>query len=254
MSDGRPAAPPGYSRFTLRDAVIVARADVAGSVREALKDAGTLHGWAATQPGARAYHGRATAWGARLPLGGPEVVVRHARHGGLLAALTGDLFLWPGRAPWELEAANRLLAAGVGTPELVAYALHRAWGAFCRVDVCTRRLPEGDDFPGVWRDASAADRERMLAATAALLHALAKAQAFHADLNVKNVYLARESGGFRAYALDVDRVVFLEAGDAGAMTRNIGRLARSLRKARQQFGLDVPDESIATLRRLAGAA
>lgn len=254
MSGARLVAPPGYTRFALRDAIVVARDDVADGIAEAMRDVRTLHCWAATVPGARAYHGRATVWGTRLPISGMEIVVRHAQHGGALAALTGDLFLTPSRAPWELEVSLRLRAAGVMTPELVAYVLYPAGPGLCRVDVATRRLPDGGDFPAVWTGADASAREGMLAATATLVKALGAAGAHHADLNVKNVYLAGEGPSWRAYALDVDRVRFFPAGDHRARQLTLARLVRSMEKSRTQFGLSIDETTIATLTRLAGSA
>ncbi|MBX3132468.1 MAG: hypothetical protein KF689_03625 [Gemmatimonadaceae bacterium] len=247
MSDAGPAAPAGYRRLDLRDATVIARHDAVRGVEDALQETRTLHCWAATVPGARPFQGRATAWGTTLPRGGPAVVVRHARHGGMFAAITGDRFLWPGRAPWELEASERLRAAGVPTPAVVAYALYPAGPGFCRCDVATARLPDGGDFPDLWRTADATTRDAMLTAAASLVRALGLVNAHHEDLNAKNVYLAREGSGWRAYALDVDRVRFLRDGDGRATALNLARLTRSLRKARQQFGLAISDEEIAAL-------
>lgn len=248
MSGAVVAAPPGYTRTQVGDATVVARNDAVDGVCEAFKGVRTLHCWAATLPGARAYQGRATAWGARLPGTTLDVVVRHSRHGGLLAPITGDRFRWPSRAPWELEASLRLLAAGVPTPALVAYALYPAGLGFCRADVATLRLPEGQDFPALWRAADAGTREDALAATAALVRLLARADALHEDLNVKNVYLAQTSGGLTAYALDVDRVRF---GVSDASARTVARLTRSMRKAREQFGLALDDATIDGFARVA---
>lgn len=251
MSEAGPAAPPGYTRLIVRDATVVARHDAVSGVEDALKETRTLHGWASTVPSAKAFQGRATAWGTTLPRGGPAVVVRHARHGGLLAALTGDRFLWPGRAPWELEASERLRSAGVPTPAVVAYALYPAGPGFCRCDVATARLPEGGDLPSLWADADPASRDSMLTATAALVRALGLVNAHHEDLNAKNIYLVREGQGWRAYALDVDRVRFLAAGDGRAAALNFARLERSLKKGRLQFGLVISDDDVRALQRRA---
>lgn len=249
MSDAGPSAPSGYTRLVVRDATVIARHDAVFGVQEALRETRTLHCWAATVPGAKPFQGRATAWGTTLPRGGPAVVVRHARHGGFFAAITGDRFLWPGRAPWELEASERLRDAGVPTPAVVAYVLYPAGPGFCRCDVATARLPDGGDLPMVWTGASAADRAAMLTAVASLVRALGLVQAQHEDLNAKNVYLTREGSGFRAFALDVDRVRFLAPGDARATSLNLARLLRSLRKLRERAGLDIDDDALALLER-----
>jgi 3-deoxy-D-manno-octulosonic acid kinase len=254
VSGARLVAPPGYTRFALRDATVVARDDAVEGVKEALKDVRTLHCWAATVPGARAYHGRATVWGTRLPIAGHEIVVRHAQHGGMLAVFTGDRFVAPGRAPWELEVSLRLRAAGVRTPEVIAYVVYPAGPGLCRIDVATRRLPDGGDFPALWATADEPTRERMLAATAALVQALGAAGAHHEDLNVKNVYLSRGGGDWLAYALDVDRVRFLPPGDDRARQLTLARLVRSMEKSRTQFNLKIADADIAMLTRLVGSA
>lgn len=251
MSEAGPSAPPGYTRLSVRDATVIARHDAVPGLEDALKETRTLHCWAATVPGAKAFQGRATAWGTTLPRGGPSVVVRHARHGGLFASFTGDRFLWPGRAPWELEASERLRAAGVPTPAVVAYVLYPAGPGFCRCDVATARLPEGADLPQAWAEASEHDRDAILTATAALVRALGLVNAHHEDLNAKNVYLAREGNGWRAFALDVDRVRFLAPGDGRAPALNLARLLRSLRKRRERSGLEISDEQLALLERRA---
>ena len=249
MTDAGPSAPPGYTRITVGDTTVIARHDAVAGVQDALGQVRTLHGWAATAPGARPFQGRTTAWGATLPRGGPAVVVRHARHGGLFAPLTGDRFLWPGRAPWELEVSERLRASGVPTPAVVAYVLYPAGPGFCRCDVATARLPEGGDLPQVWQDADAGARDGILTAVAALVRALGLVGAHHEDVNAKNIYLAREGAGWRAFALDVDRVRFLPTGDTRATALNLARLTRSLRKSRQRLGLPVTDDEIARLER-----
>ena len=96
-----------------------------------------------------------------MPRSEIDVVVRHSQHGGMLAAVTGDLFRWPGRAPWELEVSRRLRHAEVATPEVVAYLVYPAGPLFCRNDVATRRLPDGEDLPAAWRHAPPAEREAL---------------------------------------------------------------------------------------------
>lgn len=244
-------APSGYERFDVGNVVVVARVAAAAGLRAALTSAPTLHAWAATVPGAEPFQGRTTAWGVRLPGAAIDVVVRHARRGGVLAPIRGDRYVWPGRAPWELETSLRLQEAGVRTPDVVAYALYPAGPGLCRCDVATRRLPPGAEFPVAWKDSDATTREALLVAVGTLLGDLRAAGAQHADLNAKNLYVARDGGRWHAWVLDVDRVRFHSPNDAEVGAQNVARLDRSIRKLRETRKLDVDDAALARLAALA---
>ncbi|MDQ8164152.1 MAG: lipopolysaccharide kinase InaA family protein [Gemmatimonadota bacterium] len=227
---------------------MVARTDLHDLVCAVLRGA-TLHAWAAAQPGAQAMQGRDTAWATRLP-NGPEVVVRHSRHGGLLAPLTRDLFLAPTRAPRELEVSLRLRAVGVSTPDVLAYAVYTAAGPLCRADVVTARV-HGVALPAAWASAvDPAQRQAVAEAVGGLLSSLRDARAHHPDLNARNVLIAPTGNGPTAWVLDVDRVQFgRSASDAAA--RNAGRLAHSLAQLRDEGALDL---DAAAWRQIAGRA
>jgi 3-deoxy-D-manno-octulosonic acid kinase len=245
--------PPGHDSFTVRGAEVVALAGHAEAVRTAMAR-GTLHEYAAASAGARPLTGRAIAWATTLP-DGAKVVVRHSRHGGRLASLTGDLFLRPTRAPGELARSLGLSAAGVLTPEVVAYAVYPAAGPLARADVVTRFV-EGHDFPDAWRMAAdEPQRNLLLAATAVLLDSLSRAGAEHPDLNLKNILLTSGREPV-AQVLDVDRVRFGVPGSRVIAERNLARLNRSARKWRTRHGLAIGErhlESLARLERLAAA-
>lgn len=254
MSATSVVAPAGYERIELGETVVVARVTAVAGFRAAMSGAPTLHAWAATVPGAEAFQGRATAWGVRLPGTAIDVVVRHARRGGFLATLRGDRFVWPGRAPWELEASLRLQQAGVRTADVVGFALYPAGPGFCRCDVATRRLPVGAEFPKAWREAGPADREAQLVAVGTLLRDLRAAGARHADLNAKNLHLAREGARWHAWVLDIDRVSFRAPDDPEVGEQNLARLDRSLRKLRERHALELDDAALGRLARLAEVA
>jgi hypothetical protein len=245
------SAPPGYESFLVGRARVVAQQALAGEVRSVMSG-GSLHEWAGRQPHARPMRGRATAWATALP-SGVEVVVRHSRHGGLLAPLTGDLFLAPTRAPAELAAALRLATAGVPTPDVLAYAVYPAFGPFVRADVATRLL-RGTALPEAWRAATTDDaRAALVDAVARMLDALRRAGARHPDLNVRNVLVLDAAGGGPAAAvLDVDRVAFGEPGDTDAARRNVDRLLRSMRKERVGYGDALTSRQLTRLRGIAG--
>ena len=188
-----------------------------------------------------------------LPDGETRVVVRHSRHGGLLAPVTGDRFLPPTRAPHELRTALRLAEAHVPTPEVIAYATYPAGVVFQRSDVATREVVGGKDLADVLARDDIEARFAALDATADLLHALERAGARHPDLNVTNVLIVAAEGlPARALVLDVDRVVFGERGDAGIGAANVRRLLRSARKLRSNGRITVTDDELSRLATSAG--
>ena len=236
---------PGYVRLEMKGCQAVARDWAASAVVNALR-CGTLHEWAAGQPVTEEMRGRGVIYSVDLPtVPATPVVIRRNRHGGLMGNVTGEYFLSPTRAPLELATSLRLAAAGIATPEVIAYALYPVVGIFARSDIMTRRLPEGDDAPAAWKKGSASDHSAILRAIAGLLKALADAGAWHADLNLKNIYIADSDENLTAYLLDVDRVTFPLEGNVAE--RNFTRLARSVRKWRARWGLDFDEDSLVQL-------
>lgn len=250
-----PSVPPGYTQFAVSGADVVAIDRCASAVRQAMSSS-SLYAYAARHPDRRELRGRAAAYAVPLPDGETRVVVRHSRHGGLLAPVTGDRFLAPTRAPQELTTSLRLRDAGVATPEVVAYAVYRAGGPLRRSDVATREVAGGRDLATVLGDAAPRrDVSGIFDATARLLRTLARAGARHPDVNAANVLLVRQDeGGYRAFVLDVDRVVFGTPGDASVAAANFDRLARSLRKLRSLGRVTVSDAELSALAAAVGRA
>lgn len=244
-------APVGYTSLQIPAGRGVCRADCADSLGTALARA-TLFDWATSCPDRRELQGRGVAYAVTLP-GCGDVVVRHSRHGGLLAPITRDLFLAPTRAPHELAASLRLRDAGVPTPEMIVWLTYEAGPFFQRADVATRLVPGGRDLADVLRS-----RERAygsdapwLAATAKLLVSLARAGARHPDLNIKNVLLAPtvEKSAPAAYVLDVDVVEFPDrATRAQIAEMNWARFERSLHKWERKYALPIRTDEIVALR------
>jgi 3-deoxy-D-manno-octulosonic acid kinase len=244
--------PAGYIRFSHGGADVVALGSCADAVRRAV-DHRSLYAYAAAHPARRELHGRGVAYAVTLPDGETRVVVRHSRHGGLLAPVTGDRFLAPTRAPNELRAALRLAAAGVPTPEVVAYATYPAGVVFRRSDVATREVDGGHDLavalaPGVPNDS----RTAALEATVELLRGLERAGVRHPDLNLKNVLIVPDSArAARALLLDVDRVTFGDGDDPAAGVANVRRLLRSARKLRAMGRIAIADGELEMLAAVA---
>jgi 3-deoxy-D-manno-octulosonic acid kinase len=206
MPDGD--TPSGYVRVTAGRCVAVARETHAEDARLMLAE-GSLYEAAARDLTARPMQGRGVAYAIALPATGMRAVVRHNRHGGLLARLTRDLFLPPTRAPHELAVALRLRELGVPTPDVLMYGTAPAPLLFRRADVVTREIESGRDLASYMApEASSVDRASAWTATRELVRAMNEAGVRHHDLNVKNVLLAPSQDGLSAYLLDVDRVTF----------------------------------------------
>jgi hypothetical protein len=192
---------------------------------------GTLYEAAARDLAARRHVGRGVAYAISLPASGTRAVVRHNRHGGLFAFVTGDVFLPPTRAPYELAVSLRLTALGVRTPAVLMYGVERRALLLRRSDVVTREIVDGHDLATfMMRDVPAPERAEAWAAARELVFALNAAGARHHDLNVKNILIAPGDRGLAAWALDVDRIDFGEPGSRAVRRGNAARLLRSARK------------------------
>ncbi len=239
--------PAGYEHMLVTHRDVVAQTAILPDLSNVLRGHATLYDWASAAPQVRALRGRAPVYVASFPIAQVTVVVRHAWHGGLLAPVTGDRFRLPTRAPRELAASRRLLASGIGTTEILGYALYPAGPGLRRVDVLSRFIPDAFDLGAVVADhAPAIAIPDALDAVRSLLVQLAGAGVVHPDLNVKNVLLTRTSRhNIRPFVIDVDVARFDTALDpTNVMRANVARLVRSLRKWRARFGVTLTDAAI----------
>jgi hypothetical protein len=245
------AVPPaGYVRVTIGRCSAVVLESFVADARTLLAD-GSLYDVAARDLAARSFNGRGIAYSIALPVSRTRVVVRHNRHGGLLARVTRDLFLPPTRAPLELEIALRLRTLGVPTPEIVMYGTSPAPLIFQRADVVTREIPDAMDLSEYLRpDAPETSRHAAWAATNALVAMMNAGGVRHHDLNVKNVLIATSATGLAAHLLDVDRVTFGAPRSSDVAAANAARLLRSARKWRDERGATVSESDVATLAAL----
>jgi 3-deoxy-D-manno-octulosonic acid kinase len=225
-----PALPPDYESWTFEGGTATARRDVAAAVREALAASRTLYRWAAAQPGRRVFVGRAEAYG--VTLGGTPAVVRHARHGGLLAPVLGDLFAGAPRFYREAALARRLREGGVRTPDVLAGVRYRA-GPAHRADVATAQAAGVDLVELFYGERPPAGRERAAAleAIGRLVRRLHDLGYVHPDLQLRNLLVtpgAGREGG--AWLLDVDTCRPMRATEDVERARNLERFYRSWSK------------------------
>jgi hypothetical protein len=248
----RRAVQDGYERASVGRAELVALPELIPSMVEIL-ERDTLLAFASTRPDRRELSGRGAVYAITIPGTATRGVVRHNRHGGFFARVTADLFVRPTRAPAELAISERLLAAGILTPRMLAYVVYDVGGGLARSDVLTLEITPSEDL-GTALDPAypGAARGPALDAAATLVAALSRCGARHHDLNVKNVLLAGDAGAPHAYVLDVDRITFGNPpGDA--LRHNLARLRRSARKCRERRGARVTDAELTQMDELAAA-
>jgi 3-deoxy-D-manno-octulosonic acid kinase len=222
--------PDGFQRIESPSRIIVVRSDMAADMRAAT-DAMTLYDFARSRPDVRAFRGRGDAYAFRAPESATTVLVRHSRHGGMLAPVTGDLFLRPGRAAHELNTSHALSSRGVSTAEVLGYASYIVASAFCRTDVMMRFIPGARDLATLLLDEKdVRTRAAALDMTRRLLTAMADARALHPDLNLRNILISDGGDGAGAWVLDVDRVVLDSMTPAQVADANLRRLLRSAAK------------------------
>jgi Lipopolysaccharide kinase (Kdo/WaaP) family len=243
---------PGYVRLTAPG--------VAGIVLEGCRMpiesivAGqSLYDFAAGQPAARRFAGRAPVYVITLSDECGDVVIRRSMRGGALARLRTDLFFPPTRGLRELVTSLRLRRAGVQTPEMIGFIVYRVGPVLRRTDVVTREIKGGMDLASALQRASDPEqRLALLEAAAQLVAMLSRAGAHHSDLNARNILVTGTESAFppppRAHILDVDRVRFHIPGDPVVLSANIARLARSMRKLRDRGQLKIEDSEIERLR------
>ncbi len=224
-----PALPPDFETWSFEGGTAAARHDVAEAVRRALAAGGTLYRWAAAQTGRATFVGRGEAYG--VTLGPTPAVVRHARHGGVLAPLLGDVYVGRPRFYHEADLSRRLAGGGVRTPAVLAGVRYRA-GPAHRADVATEQVA-GADLVEVFFGARPPQGPRRAAALEALgrlvrhLHDLGYV---HPDLQLRNLLLTGDPLSPRAWLLDVDTCRPMRRNRDAERARNLARFHRSWAK------------------------
>lgn len=199
-------------------------------MREALAATGSLYRWAQAQPGRQAFVGRGATYG--VTLGPVPAVVRHARHGGFLAPLLGDLFVGEPRFHREAALSRRLADSGVRTPAVLAGVCYRT-GPLHRADVATSQVEGVDLVELFYGDAppNGPTRTAVLEALGVLVRRLHDAGFVHPDLQLKNLLVRRPAGPApEPWLLDVDTCRAIRGNGHADRARNLDRFYRSWAK------------------------
>jgi 3-deoxy-D-manno-octulosonic acid kinase len=241
--------PAGYEEREDGGVHVVARADALQYVLNAVREDGSLYAHALQHASSQLAGGRAPV--AVLARGAEEWAVKHYWRGGAVSWLVRDRYVrWgPPRPLKELRVQSILRARGVDTPQLVAAVVYEQ-GMWYRGDVATLVVPGALDLgaltlgPERWPQA---ERERAWFAAGKLLHRFFMTGAVHADLNMRNVIVQRET--VTAYLLDLDRCQIGERMKGGAVAGMLARFHRSRRKLERVHGVSVSATELAALKR-----
>lgn len=157
-----------------------------------------------------------------------SMVLRHYRHGGLLAPLFGSLFRGPGRPLRELLVCARAEAAGAPVPRVLCLVLWPVFGPFWSALIGTREERPASELLSALQKAGPDEAIRLARATGRAIRSLHDAGVEHRDLQLRNILVVGDHGE-RIVVVDLDRAIFHRYGivPAGRRARNLGRLARS---------------------------
>lgn len=199
-------------------------------------------------PGASEFRGRGSVWAA--PVGdGERAVLRHYRHGGVLAPLTRDIFVGsPPRPVLELAASEALRRRGVRTPEVLGLFWKPAGPLMYRADLITREVP-GPDLAAWLRERHPAlRRRRVLRRVGEALAGFHVAGLHHPDLNLKNLIIREQSNDAEVWVLDLDRATVGAPLAEHEAVAQLKRLERSFRKLSRGAPLASEREAMIVLR------
>jgi len=163
------------------------------------------------------------------------VVVRRYARGGFAAGLRRDLHWGCRRAFAELAVSEEAREHGIRTPEVVGIRTEEVWGPFCRMDLITRKVENARSLEEALKAApDQAGRQALLQEVAAFARGMHDAGLIHADLHIRNILVAGDSGAARSLVLiDLDRGRFVRPAEPSLRAGNLFRLNRSL----ERFGV-----------------
>jgi len=218
------SSPPGWIVERRRRDLLYVRRDVLDALRGA--GLGSVDDWRNLLEQAQVGTGRGAT--ARLELlGGPRVVVKKMRRGGLAARLWRDRFVGTRRLLANLTVAEEAKRRGIATPAPVALCLRADGVGLYQAWLMTEEIARAQDLLSVFKEG--APPPGVLEAAMGLVRRMHDAGLHHRDLNLGNLLVREEPPGSReAFVIDLDRAV-LRPGplDDGARLRALLRLERS---------------------------
>jgi 3-deoxy-D-manno-octulosonic acid kinase len=164
---------------------------------------------------------------------GERLVIRRYSHGGLLRAVTRDLYLFGSRSFQELALTEGILSCGISTIQPIGAIHQLIFSPLYKAYLLSLEVPQAIDliqyFKGISLQPSPEKlllKRRTIHSAGRLLREFHKAGFFHGDLQLKNILVA----GDRTLLIDFDRSCRKKLLSNEERMRNLLRLNRSVEK------------------------
>jgi tRNA A-37 threonylcarbamoyl transferase component Bud32 len=165
-------------------------------------------------------------------IGGIDCIVKRHYHGGLLAGVTQNLFWGKARLLNALKTADYLSENNIDTPSYIFVTWRKSliWSQYESATVCYHDGRDAAEYLFSSSESKQSNRDLLSVARkiGVFIKNLHKANFFHRDLNLMNIYIKNDS---RTAVLDLDKCSPPKSHlSCKAKKRNLNRLVRSVRK------------------------
>lgn len=169
-----------------------------------------------------------------IPLGdGRRMVVRQYSHGGLLRAITGNLYFFGKRSFRELALTEEIRSCGISTISTIGAIHRRVFFPFYQAYFLSLEVPLAVDLIQYFREIGAhpsretiLTKRRTIRSIGHLIRQFHEAGFFHSDLQLKNILAASD----QLLLIDFDRSYRKSALSTRDKMKNLLRLNRSAEK------------------------
>jgi len=172
---------------------------------------------------------------------GQRMVLRRYLHGGLLSAVTRDLYALSPRSFRELALTEEIRSAGIPTVRPIGAVHQSVIFPFYRAYLLTLEVPDARNFIQFFQDMGShpvgevlALKRKIIRAAGRLVRQFHDSGFFHADLQLRNLLVADQ----RVLLIDFDRSLRMQNLPERIRMKNLLRLNRSVDKWKRQ-GLPV---------------
>jgi tRNA A-37 threonylcarbamoyl transferase component Bud32 len=168
---------------------------------------------------------------------GKRMVLRQYSHGGLLRAITGNLYFFGARSFRELALTEEIRSCGIPTISSIGAIHHHIFLPFYQAYFLSIEVPRAIDLIQYFQEMGAQpshesllSKRKTLRSAGLLIRQFHQAGFFHGDLQLKNILIA----GDQVLLIDFDRSYRRSNLSIQEKMRNLLRLNRSAEKWIQQ--------------------